>query len=102
LLLPPYQIIAAMDHAVYRDDIQHIIIDNLQFMMPKTQRGSGGSGGGSTSSSSGGSGGISPGANPFYEKMDFQDTVVDKLRAFATEKNVRTTYLLCSFHGRAV
>jgi len=23
-----------MDHAVNKDDVQHIIIDNLQFMMP--------------------------------------------------------------------
>jgi hypothetical protein len=81
-----------MDRAVYRDDIQHIIIDNLQFMMPKTQRGSGGSG---SSSSAGGAGSISPGANPFYEKMELQDTVVDKLRAFATEKDVRTTCRAC-------
>lgn len=28
------QIIEAMDHAVNKDDVQHIIIDNLQFMMP--------------------------------------------------------------------
>jgi twinkle protein len=30
------QVLEAMDFAVYRDDVQHIIIDNLQFMMPRT------------------------------------------------------------------
>ena len=29
------QVLEAMDFAVYRDDVQHIIIDNLQFMMPR-------------------------------------------------------------------
>jgi twinkle protein len=71
------QIIAAMDHAVYRDDIQHIIIDNLQFMTSNLARGS-----------SGGSGSKKSNANPFYEAMAIQDMVVDKLRAFATEKDV--------------
>ncbi len=62
------QILDAMEYAVYKDDIQHIIIDNLQFMMPR--------GPGVT-------------AKHAFEKFDFQDAVIDKFRRFATEKNVR-------------
>lgn len=59
-----------MDYSVYKDDIQHIIIDNLQFMMPR----------GTT--------------NRFVDKFDYQDSVIDKFRKLATEKNVS----LCSVY----
>jgi len=29
-------VIEAMDFAVYQHDVEHIIIDNLQFMMPRS------------------------------------------------------------------
>lgn len=51
---------------MHKDDIQHVIIDNLQFMMPRgsSQRGA-------------------------MDKFEYQDMVIDKLRRLATEKNVR-------------
>ena len=36
LLIYPFLIIQTMSHAVYVHDIQHIIIDNLQFMLGAT------------------------------------------------------------------
>ena len=53
-------------HEASRDDVQCIVLDNLQFMMPRR-------GGGSSSG---------------FEKFDLQDAVIDRFRAFATEKNV--------------
>jgi twinkle protein len=58
------QIIDAMDFAVYRDDIQHIILDNLQFLMPRDSSRRG------------------------LENYQIQDIVIDKFRKFASEKNV--------------
>jgi twinkle protein len=59
----------AIEFAVYKDDVQHIIIDNLQFMMPRSSSGA--------SSVKGG-----------FEKFDIQDQIIDRLRKYATEKNV--------------
>eukprot|EP00600_Ochromonadales_sp_CCMP1393_P010116 CAMPEP_0174961352 /NCGR_PEP_ID=MMETSP0004_2-20121128/4192_1 /TAXON_ID=420556 /ORGANISM="Ochromonas sp., Strain CCMP1393" /LENGTH=1031 /DNA_ID=CAMNT_0016209787 /DNA_START=137 /DNA_END=3232 /DNA_ORIENTATION=+ len=58
------RIMAAMDAAVYKDDIQHIIIDNLQFLLPRAA------------------------ARNAFEKFEFQDSVIERFRHFATEKNV--------------
>ena len=58
-----------MDYSVDKDDVQHIIIDNLQFMMPR----------GTTRS--------------YVDKFDYQDSVIDKFRKLATEKNV--SYFYC-------
>eukprot|EP00605_Chrysophyceae_sp_TOSAG23-4_P002537 GSChrysophyteH1.ASY1.ANO1.2802.1 assembled CDS len=75
------QVLEAMDFAVYRDDVQHIIIDNLQFMMPRYNvpglnvTGAGGS------SSSGA-------MRSNFDKFNTQDAVIDELRRFASEKNV--------------
>jgi len=63
------EILDAMDFAVYRDDTQHIIIDNLQFLLPRTT-GTGGRGGSN------------------FDKLSAQDSVLDEFRKFATEKNV--------------
>lgn len=63
------QILDAMDFAVYRDDTQHIIIDNLQFLLPRT-------------TGTGGRGGTN------FDKLSAQDSVLDEFRKFATEKNV--------------
>lgn len=62
------QIIDAMDFAVYRDDVQHIIIDNLQFMIPR--------------------GGVGGRGGSNMDKFSAQDHVLDEFRKFATEKNV--------------
>ena len=55
-----------MDIAVYRDDISHIIVDNLQFMMPRRHTG-----------------------RSSLDRFEAQDMVLDKFRKFASEKNVR-------------
>lgn len=54
-------VLEALDVAVYTYDVQHIIIDNLQFMMP-TNRG--------------------------FEKFDMLDEAITQFRRYATDKNV--------------
>ena len=61
-------ILEAMDFAVYRDDVKHIILDNLQFMLPRSD-------GGKMFRSG-------------FEKFDIQDIAIEKFRKFATEKKV--------------
>ena len=58
-----------MDHAVYRDDISHVIIDNLQFMTPRS----------SDSYNHN---------NSLYNRLENQDILIDKFRKFASDKNV--------------
>lgn len=71
-----------MDCAVHNDDVQQIIIDNLQFMMPVMS---------STSSS---------GLKQGFEKFDYQDYVIYQLRKFATERNVRfLPYILAGINN---
>ncbi len=53
-----------MDFAVYQNDIQHIILDNLQFMMPRSV------------------------SKNDFAKYDNQDLIIEKLRKFCTEKQV--------------
>ena len=62
------QVLDAMDYAVYVHDVQHVIIDNLQFMT--SGQGSG------------------------YEKFDIQDKAIEKFRAFATNKNVHISIVV--------
>ena len=63
------QVLELMECAVHVDDVQQIIIDNLQFMMPMSPRGFFGSKSG-------------------FEKFEHQDEIIHHLRKFATEKNV--------------
>ncbi|XP_003747032.2 twinkle protein, mitochondrial [Galendromus occidentalis] len=58
-------VVEAMMHAVYVHDIQHVILDNLQFMM-----------------------GVA------VERFQLQDTIVSTLRRFATEYNVHITLVV--------
>jgi twinkle protein len=60
------EVLGAMEYAVYRDDVKHIILDNLQFMMPRESKAKGGD----------------------FKKFEDQDLVIDKFRQFATEKDV--------------
>ncbi|CAM9440663.1 unnamed protein product [Phaeothamnion confervicola] len=69
-------VLDAMEYAVYANDVEHIILDNLQFMLDRS-----GSGGGS------GSGGR-------FDKFDLQDAALDKFRKFATERNVHVTLVI--------
>lgn len=64
-----HQVIDAMEYAVYVYDVEHIILDNLQFMLSSQHRG-------------------------IYDKFDLQDKAIDALRQFATNKNVHIT-LVC-------
>ena len=75
------QVLEAMDFAVYRDDVQHIIIDNLQFMMPRYNVPG-------LNVAPGPGGGSSTGMRSNFDKFNTQDAVIDELRRFATEKEV--------------
>lgn len=59
-------VIDAMEYAVYVYDVEHIILDNLQFMLSSQHKGG-------------------------YDKFDIQDRALDMLRSFATHKNVHIT-----------
>lgn len=63
------EIIEAMDYCVYRDDTQVIILDNLQFLMPRV---------------------VANSRRPptGFERFEYQDVAIDKFRKFASEKNV--------------
>lgn len=65
-----------MSHAVYVQDISHIVIDNLQFMM-------------GTSSDSNGS----------LDRFHRQDQIIGSFRRFATDNNVHITLVI---HPRKV
>ena len=64
-------VIEAMKYAAYVHDVEHVILDNMQFMISRDQRG------GSS-----------------YDKFDMQDIAIAKFRKFATENNVHVT-LVC-------
>eukprot|EP00978_Attheya_sp_CCMP212_P017804 scaffold47932_cov48-Attheya_sp.AAC.1 len=63
-------VIDAMEYATYVHDVEHIILDNMQFMITRN------SGGGS------------------FDKFDMQDIAVEKFRKFATERNVHVTLVV--------
>ncbi|OQR96724.1 twinkle protein [Thraustotheca clavata] len=62
------EVIDAMEYAVYAYDVQHILLDNIQFMMSGQGRG--------------------------YDKFERQDSALDKFRKFATAKNVHITLVV--------
>ena len=63
-------IVDAMEYAVYVHDVEHIILDNLQFMMNRN---------------------LGKGA---FDKFDAQDMAVDIFRKFATRHNVHVTLVV--------
>jgi len=65
------KVMDAMEYAVYKDDVQHVFIDNLQFMMPRDPNK-----------------GRAPQNSSGFERFELQDRVIDRLRRFATEHNV--------------
>jgi twinkle protein len=67
------QVLDAMDYAVYVNDVQHIVLDNLQFMLSGQGQG--------------------------YDRFELQDRAVHKLRAFANAKNVHISLVV---HPRKV
>lgn len=62
------QVISAMDYAVYVYDVQHIVIDNLQFMVSGQGRG--------------------------YDKFEIQDRAIETFRHFASERNVHVSLVI--------
>eukprot|EP00559_Dactyliosolen_fragilissimus_P009407 CAMPEP_0184859432 /NCGR_PEP_ID=MMETSP0580-20130426/4436_1 /TAXON_ID=1118495 /ORGANISM="Dactyliosolen fragilissimus" /LENGTH=740 /DNA_ID=CAMNT_0027356063 /DNA_START=844 /DNA_END=3066 /DNA_ORIENTATION=+ len=64
-------VLDAMDYAAYVHDVQHIILDNMQFMISRNANN------GST-----------------FDKFDCQDVAVEKFRKFATERNVHITLVV--------
>ncbi|CAG8844102.1 11827_t:CDS:2, partial [Racocetra persica] len=61
-------VIDAMNHAIYAFDVQHIIIDNLQFMISEQGK--------------------------FIDRWELQDRTISTFRRFATEKNVHITMVV--------
>jgi len=61
-------VLDAMEYAVYVHDVEHIILDNLQFMMSGQGRG--------------------------YDKFEMQDRAIERFRQFATSKNVHVTLVI--------
>ena len=62
------QIVDAMEYAVYVHDVEHVILDNLQFMLSGQGRG--------------------------IEKFDAQEHAIEIFRSFATRKNVHVTLVI--------
>lgn len=65
------EIMNTMNYAVYNFDIQNIVLDNLQFMVG------------------------TPSANSKQlNKFDYQDEIIQKMRKFATEKNIHLSLVI--------
>ncbi len=64
------EIMNTMNYAVYNFDIQNIVLDNLQFMVG------------------------SPTSGKHLNKFDYQDEIIQKMRKFATEKNIHLTLVI--------
>eukprot|EP01132_Coremiostelium_polycephalum_P011287 gene11287-13822_t len=62
------KVLDAMEYAVYVQDVEHIILDNLQFMLSGQAKG--------------------------IEKFDAMDEAIEKLRKFATLKNIHITIVI--------
>ena len=65
-------VLDAMEYAAYVHDVEHIILDNMQFMISRQHSPKGSS----------------------YDKFDMQDIAVEKFRKFATEYNVHVTLVV--------
>jgi len=63
-------VLDAMEYATYVHDVQHILLDNLQFMISRNSQ-----------------------SNSF-DKFDMQDIALEKFRKFATEMNVHVTLVV--------
>jgi twinkle protein len=61
-----------MEYASYVLDVEHIILDNMQFMITREMGRS----------------------NSTFDKFDMQDIAIEKFRKFATEKNVHVTLVV--------
>ncbi|XP_065205162.1 mitochondrial DNA helicase [Planococcus citri] len=68
---PVKKVMDVVEHATYVHDIQHLVIDNLQFMM-----------------------GLSPGSERFMDRFYKQDLVIGAFRTFATQFNCHVTLII--------
>jgi len=66
-----HSVLDAMDYAVYRHDVSHILLDNLQFMMAARALSRGGG-----------------------DKFDAQDRALDEFRQFASARNVSVSVVI--------
>jgi twinkle protein len=64
------EVIGAMDYATHVHDVEHIILDNMQFMITRKAQ------------------------HTSYDKFDTQDMALEKFRKFATEKNIHVTLVV--------
>ena len=64
-------VLDAMEYAAYVHDVEHIILDNMQFMISRQ---------------------ASKGSS--YDKFEMQDIAIEKFRKFATEYNVHVTLVV--------
>ncbi len=74
-------VLDAMEYAAYVHDVEHIILDNLQFMISRQ---------------------AIDGRGSSFDKFDMQDMAIEKFRKFATDYNVHGTRSLlecCGFHS---
>ncbi|KAL7553107.1 hypothetical protein ACHAWF_016365 [Thalassiosira exigua] len=67
-------VLDAMEYAAYVHDVEHIILDNMQFMISRQAAGK-------RSGSS-------------FDKFDMQDIAIEKFRKFATDYNVHVTLVV--------
>ena len=65
-------VLDAMEYATYVHDVEHIILDNMQFMISRQANGGKGS----------------------FDKFDMQDIAIEKFRKFATDYNVHITLVV--------
>jgi twinkle protein len=64
------RVLDALEYAAYVHDVQHVLLDNLQFMMSSATSGRG------------------------LDKFDIQDRALDRFRAFATKHDVHVTLVI--------
>jgi twinkle protein len=64
------EVLDAMEYAVYVNDVEHIILDNMQFMITRQTN------------------------NSKFDKFDIQDMAIEKFRKFATEHNVHLSLVV--------
>ena len=62
------QVLDAMDYAVYMHDVQHVVLDNLQFMLT--------------------------GQSEKFDRFELQDRAISEFRHFATHRNVHITIVI--------
>jgi hypothetical protein len=83
------RVLDALEYASYVHDTEHVILDNLQFMMSGAP--SAGSGGGSGGR---GAGSSSMASSSLFDRFEQQERALDKFRAFATRHDVHLTLVI--------